>query len=163
VIKRGVPPRVRSASTPAELRRLIQAFVRDFGLLSQDATPCGKPLATSHAHALMVLLDAARPLSQKALADALGIDKSNVTRLCQKMEAEGQIELERGDDDARVRLLSLTPRGTKLAREVEQASQERFALLLKAVPASERARVFAGLDVLSKAVSALRSGGQEEE
>ena len=154
---------MRSPSTPAELRRLVQAFVRDFGLLAQDSTPCGKPLASSHAHALMILLDAERPLSQKALADALGIDKSNVTRLCQKMEAEGQIELERGDDDARVRLLSLTPRGAKLAREVEQASKDRFALLLKAVPAAERSRVFAGLEVLSKAVTALRSGAEEDE
>jgi DNA-binding MarR family transcriptional regulator len=144
------------------LRRLVQAFVRDFGLLAQDSTPCGKPLASSYAHALMILLDAERPLSQKVLADALGIDKSNVTRLCQKMEAEGQIEVERGDDDGRVRLLILTPRGTKLAREVEQASKDRFALLLKAVPAAERSRVFAGLEVLSKAVTALRRAPEDE-
>jgi DNA-binding MarR family transcriptional regulator len=148
---------LRSASTPAELRRLVQAFVRDFGLLAQDATPCGKPLATSHAHALMILLDATRALSQKNLADELGLDKSNVTRLCQKMESEGQIEQVRGEEDARVRLLKLTARGTKLAREVEESSKDRFASLLEAMPASERARVFEGLEALSRAVRALRS------
>jgi DNA-binding MarR family transcriptional regulator len=136
----------------------VQAFVRDFGLLAQDATPCGKPLATSHAHALMVLLDETRSLSQKDLADALGLDKSNVTRLCQRMEAEGQIEQARGDDDARVRLLKLTTRGTKLAREIEQSSKDRFATLLKAVPPSERARVFEGLELLSRAVRTVRAG-----
>jgi hypothetical protein len=74
---RVVPPRSRPASAPAELRRLVQAFVRDFGFLAQDATPCGKPLANSHAHALMVLLDGTRSLSlsQKDLADQLGLDK----------------------------------------------------------------------------------------
>jgi DNA-binding MarR family transcriptional regulator len=132
--------------------------VRDFGLLTQDATPCGRPLTTSHAHALMVLLDEGRSLSQKELADELGLDKSNVTRLCQKMEAEGQIEQVRHEQDARVRLLTLTARGAKLAREVEQASKERFATLLKAVPAAERARVFEGLALLSRAVRTLRPG-----
>jgi DNA-binding MarR family transcriptional regulator len=155
--------RPRTTTTPAELRRLVQAFVRDFGLLSQDATPCGKPVATSHAHALMILLDETRSLSQKDLADALGLDKSNVTRLCQRMEAEGQIEQVRGEQDARVRLLKLTARGTKLAREIEQSSKDRFASLLKAVPPSERARVFEGLEVLSKAVRTLRSDTTEQD
>jgi DNA-binding MarR family transcriptional regulator len=158
-----VSPRSRPGSNAQELRRLVQKFVRDFGLLAQDSTPCGKPLATSHAHALMLLLEQERPISQKELGDALGIDKSNVTRLCQKMEAEGQVALQRGDEDARVRLLSLTARGAKLAQEVEQASKDRFASLLKAVPASERARVFEGLDLLSKAVNALQSEASDDE
>ena len=105
----------------------------------------------------MILLDETRSLSQKRLADELGLDKSNVTRLCQKMEAEGQIEQVRGEEDARVRFLKLTARGAKLAREIEQSSKDRFASLLKAVPASERASVFEGLEVLSRAVHALRS------
>jgi DNA-binding MarR family transcriptional regulator len=141
----------------------VQAFVRDFGLLSQEATPCGKPVATSHAHALMLLLDEARSLSQKDLADALGLDKSNVTRLCQKMEAEGQIEQVRGEQDARVRFLKLTSRGAKLAREIEESSKDRFTSLLKAVPPSERARVFEGLEVLSKAVRTLRAETPDQD
>jgi DNA-binding MarR family transcriptional regulator len=141
----------------------VQTFVRDFGLLAQDATPCGKPLATSHAHALMILLDETRTLSQKDLADELGLDKSNVTRLCQKMEAEGQIEQVRGEEDARVRRLKLTSRGAKLAREIEQSSKDRFASLLKAVPAAERARVFEGLELLSRAVRTLRSTTPDQD
>jgi DNA-binding MarR family transcriptional regulator len=158
-----MPPRPRSATTPAELRRLVQAFVRDFGLLSQDATPCEKPLATSHAHALMILVDETRSLSQKELVEALGLDKSNVTRLCQRMEAEGQIEQVRGEQDARVRLLKLTSRGTKLAREIEQSSEDRFASLLKVVSPSERARMFEGLELLSRAVRTLMSETDDQD
>jgi DNA-binding MarR family transcriptional regulator len=141
----------------------VQAFVRDFGLLSQDATPCGKALATSHAQALMILLEETRSLSQKELADALGLDKSNVTRLCQRMEAEGQIEQVRGEQDARVRLLKLTSRGTKLAREIEQSSKDRFASLLKVVSPSERALMFEGLELLSRAVRTLRSETDDQD
>jgi DNA-binding MarR family transcriptional regulator len=111
----------------------------------------------------MILLDETRSLNQKELADELGIDKSNVTRLCQKMEAEGQIAQVRGEEDARVRRLKLTSRGTKLAREIEQSSKDRFASLLKAVPASERARVFDGLELLSRAVRTLRSGTADQD
>lgn len=32
-------------------------FVRDFGLLQLDHTPCGKPLTTTQAHALAQIAD----------------------------------------------------------------------------------------------------------
>ena len=40
----------------AELRRLIQACIHSFGLLTTDETPCGQALPTSYGHALMLLL-----------------------------------------------------------------------------------------------------------
>ena len=69
-----------------DLRRSIQRFVRAFGLLAGDQTPCGQPLAPSHAHALLVLLERecvapANALKQQELASALGLDKSSITRL----------------------------------------------------------------------------------
>ena len=51
-----------------EFRALMQEFVRQFGLLSADRTPCGKPLASSDAHALMVLLDAGEDRGMPCLA-----------------------------------------------------------------------------------------------
>ena len=63
--------------------------MRAFGLLAGDQTPCGQPLAPSHAHALLVLLERARTgtdvLKQQDLARELGLDKSSITRLCTKM------------------------------------------------------------------------------
>ena len=38
-----------------ELRRVTQRFFRHFGAFAADATPCGKPIAMVHAHALMIL------------------------------------------------------------------------------------------------------------
>jgi DNA-binding MarR family transcriptional regulator len=139
-----------------DLRRLIQAFIRSIGLLSADQTPCGQPLSVSHAHALMVLLEAAREgeyLSQRELAQALGIDKSNVTRLCRRMEGAGHIVQRRSADDGRARLLSLTPAGNRLATNVERSSRERFEKLMTAIPPTARANVLSSLACLNRALT----------
>lgn len=155
------------ASDPHDLRRAVQGFVRSFGLLSSSSTPCGKPISPSHAHALQVLLEhkraGTRP-SQGELAAQLGIDKSNVARLCARLEQGGHLERAPSNEDARVRRLALTTAGERLAREVEAASQERFAALLRAVPASRRGSVVETLELLTRAVldSDPDTGGDDE-
>jgi DNA-binding MarR family transcriptional regulator len=153
-----VPKKAASSDAAAtELRRLVQKFVREFGLLDQNHTPCGKPLPVSHAHALMVLLerDAKRgAMTQKELGQELGIDKSNIARLCQRMEEEGHAEQLRSDTDGRARFVRLTPRGQELASEVEAASRARFSGLLEGMPPAEHDTVLQGLRLLASAVTA---------
>jgi DNA-binding MarR family transcriptional regulator len=157
--------RIQHANGDA-LRSLVQRFIREIGLLSGDQTPCGKPLPVSHAHALMVLLEQGREgkkPTQQELGRVLGIDKSNVTRLCRKMEKAGQLVQEHGVEDGRMRLLVLTQRGARLAASVEQASRDRFRQLIDAVGVQDRQTVLAGLALLNAALSAsgrMRSPGQ---
>ncbi len=148
-------PRTRGADGEA-LRRQIQSFIRRLGLLANDRTPCGKPLAVSHAHALMVLLEhqrAGRRPTQQDLGRVLGIDKSNVARLCSKMEASGQLVQKRSTRDGRLRLLTLTSRGARVAGAVERSSQERFRELILGVRAEERASILSALAALNEALS----------
>src|SRR4051794_33355373 len=84
------------------LRALVQHFVRRFGLLVTRETPCGLPVSTSYAHALMVVLERGQRkerTSQADLAALLGIDKSNVARLCARMETAGHVIQERAPED----------------------------------------------------------------
>lgn len=141
------------------LRELVQHFVRSFGLLVTKETPCGQPISPSYAHALMVLLERARDRSDTSQADlgvVLGIDKSNVTRLCSRMEAADHVLQERAPGDGRSRLLSLTPRGTRMAERIETASHERFARIVAALPTDNRRTIFASLAALNEAVETLR-------
>jgi DNA-binding MarR family transcriptional regulator len=143
-----------------ELRLLIQRFVRDWGLLDQDLTPCGQPVSTSHGHALMFLLERAghaRLPTQKELALELGIDKSNVARLCQRMEAAGHVVQSRCEDDARARNLRLTTKGLKVAKEVSDASELRFVELYEGIPSSQRTQLLSALRSLVDAARELRS------
>lgn len=156
------PSRLRSAAVPvsdrdgADLRRLVQTFIRSAGLFAGDQTPCGQPLAVSHAHALMVLLETARRgtrSTQREVGRALGIDKSNVTRLCRRMETAGHVVQSRSTDDGRARLLSLTARGERVAKRVERSSRDRFRRLMSAIPPGSRARVLSSLACLNQALA----------
>jgi len=135
-----------------QLRSLVQTFVRRFGLLLSDRTPCGQPVSVSYAHALMLLREAERPLRQSELGGALGIDKSNVTRLCTQLEAKGHAEQARVPEDGRGRVVALTANGQRLAHQIEQASKRRFQQLLQRIPRARRQAVLAGLSVLDDAL-----------
>ena len=138
-----------------DLRDAVRGFIRGFGVLSATTTPCGQPLPPSHAHALSVLLDAKREgkrPSQSELCASLGIDKSNVARLCRRMEARGHLVQQVCTTDARVRRLALTPKGERLAREVDAAGERRVAALLEALPKARQGPVIEALVELTRAV-----------
>ena len=159
---------MESASSTAveNLRAQVQRFVRNFGLLAPNQTPCGKPLSPSHAHCLMVLLEAgraARDVSQQDLVRALGIDKSNVARLCARMVRAGHIRQERGEADGRSRWIRLTSAGSRLAANVESASRGMFERLYQAVPAVERDALCGALEKLNEAVLVVHGAPSEKE
>lgn len=146
------------------LRTLVQTFVRSFGLLVTRETPCGQPVSPSYAHALMVLLERARQPARTLQSDlglVLGIDKSNVARLCARMEAAGHVVQERQPEDGRGRLVHLTNTGTRLARRIEGASQERFERVVCGIPSGRRRALFESIELLNTAVEAL--GDQQEK
>ena len=152
-----------SAPTDADvdrLRSLVQTFVRSFGLLVVKETPCGHPISLSSAHALMVLLDRMRggeDTSQADLASRLGIDKSNVARLCARLEESGHVEQERAPDDGRSRLVRLTAAGSRLAHNIERSSHDRFRRVTSSIPARKRSAVLDSLVVFNAAVESLGS------
>lgn len=156
------PPRDDDA---AALRALIQRFVREFGLLNASETPCGKPLDTSHAHALMILRDADDDgVHQAVLARQLGIDKSNTSRLVQQLAKKGHIKVTTApDEDARIKRVRLTAKGARLAADVEQSSRRRFADLLAAIDPSHRSMVLEGLEHLTRALERSRPPSRPHE
>lgn len=145
-----------------ELRHLAQQFFRRFGALASDGTPCGKPLSMAHAHALMVL-SAKGEMSQQQLGAELRIDKSNVARLSARMVEANHVKQRASEQDARSRLVSLTPSGQRLASEVEDASRARFRALLGRIPRTQRTEVVAAMrclvDALDEPMTTAQTGG----
>jgi DNA-binding MarR family transcriptional regulator len=106
----------------------------------------------------MVLLESARQgkcATQRELGKALGIDKSNVTRLCRRMESAGHLVQGRSADDGRARLLSLTAVGKRLAANVERSSRDRFQRLMSAIPRRSRPGVLSALACLNQALGSV--------
>jgi DNA-binding MarR family transcriptional regulator len=86
------------------------------------------------------------------LATKLAIDRTNVSRLCARMEEAGELAREPHPDDGRARVLRLTARGRKLARVVDEQSAGHFAHLAKQLGGSV-GEVIAAIDRLAKAMA----------
>lgn len=128
------------------LRRVIVAH----GALDEAQRPCGTPLPTAHAWALLELHDAG-PMTVTALADRLHIDRTNVSRLCTRMEARGEVERVPHPDDGRARLVKLTAQGELLAATVDRSSTDHFTVVLGRLD-GDAAGVIDALDTLRRAL-----------
>jgi DNA-binding MarR family transcriptional regulator len=73
---------------------------------------------------LLGFIPAGEGVPMKALAEATGADASNITGLCDKLEARGLVERRLVPHDRRVKLLCLTRAGEQLrARVMERLSE----------------------------------------
>jgi len=139
------------ATNPGSLRDRVRAL----GALDDPRVPGEVDLSPREASALTALLEAearGEVWSQTELQQALGIDKSNVTRLAQRLCAGGQLEQEAALEDGRVRRLRLTPSGRRTAERLDAASRARFAAVLERIPVGERPGVACALAVLAEAL-----------
>jgi DNA-binding MarR family transcriptional regulator len=133
----------------ARLQQEVVGFIRAFGLLSSDRTPCGQPMAPSDAHALTEVVSDGG-LTQRELVDRLHLDRSSVSRLVDRLVARGWVERADGPDRRTVRVLP-TPAGRRVAGGIAGARAKRFAALLEAVPVDRRNEVLEAMRLLTMA------------
>lgn len=133
------------------LQARIAAFVREFGLLQPDQTPCGQPISVSMAHALTDLAEAGG-LSQTELAARLRLEKSTVSRLVADLRQRGWLERQRDQNDGRVARLFLTDAGRAQAQQLRASRAATFGQLAARLSDTDRATVDHALDVLVRAL-----------
>ncbi len=121
------------SSNGRSLRDAFRRLVAAQALLDDVRRPCGAPLSATHAFALLTLREATSPLSVGELADQLSIDRSNVSRLCVKLERLNHVSRKQHPDDGRARAVQLTPEGRKLAEFVDRSSERHFAEVAEAL------------------------------
>jgi DNA-binding MarR family transcriptional regulator len=64
------------------------------------------------------LIEPGRPLPMGRLADTLSCDASNVTGLVDRLESRGLVERRPGEEDRRVKVLHLTPAGSRVRAQL---------------------------------------------
>lgn len=124
-------------------------FVRGFGLLDAETTPCGAPMSTAEAHAITILRS--EGLNQGVLGERIGLGKSSMSRLVDGLEQRGWVHRVTDPNDGRARILELTDKGREIATDVVQRRAQRLFTLLEHVPASRRQSVINALRLLTKA------------
>ena len=127
--------KLRLMNTPLNARRLREAtrrLILAHRALDSVKRPCGTPLSIPHAYALIELLQTG-PMTISALAARLNIDRTNVSRLCTRMEGADELIRMEHPHDKRARLLRLTAHGEHLARAADSSSTAHFRGLLTAL------------------------------
>ena len=132
------------------LRRTQSAVFDDF---ANTFAKAGEAL-TPGEFGLLVLVDRNSGLSQMALARALGIDRSTLVPILDRLQARGLLMRHRSPTDGRTHALALTPTGEKaLARfaRLVRSHEKRIAANLSA------AEIRALIDLLEKVHAGARS------
>lgn len=146
---------IMAADTKARrLRDAVRHLVVAHGALNEARRPCGTPLSVPHAYALLELMRPGEPMTVSELATKLAIDRTNVSRLCARMEEAGDLDRESHPDDGRARALRLTAKGKKVAQSVDDQSALHFGRLAKRL-GDDVSDVVSALNRLSDAMASI--------
>jgi DNA-binding MarR family transcriptional regulator len=105
---------------------------------------------TMWAYSVLIHLDR-RPVvrSQSALAEAIRADKTRIIPVLDDLAERGLIHREPDPADRRVRLLSITDRGSRVREAVQSAIQQNEERLLAHLPPSDRTPFLRALHTLA--------------
>ena len=99
-------------------------------------------------------------MRQRELASRLRLEKSTVSRLVRKMEANRWIQRTCDRQDGRAVLIRLTRQGREAATQIARARQEKFARILSAIPPDKQSLVVEAVSILERATC--QSEGPQE-
>ena len=90
------------------------------------------------------------PISQQALGEQLGIDRTTMVELIDELEAQGVVVRRRNPADRRSYALSLTPRGRTVQKRASRAFDGAADEFLNALKPAERQAL---MDMLRKLIT----------
>ncbi len=116
-------------------------------------------LPSGHIRALLII-EAGSARTPHEVADLLGIGRTSVTGLLDRLEGEGLLTRSIDPDDKRSFILHLTSKGQNLVTQIDaiRRRQLKDGLALMDKPALEALRT--GLEALSEALSTLKPAAQ---
>ena len=121
-----------------ELSSMISTVVAEYGLSAAQA----KMLLRLHFG-----ID-----SPKAIADCMGIDASNISRLTRSLEAKNLIRREVDEENRSRVILSLTDQGQSMVDQVRPFTRKAEEDVVNALSSEEREQLVATLKKLSNAI-----------
>jgi len=117
---------------------LIRRCAQYFGDLY--AHEAGASELTKQQFTLLAALEHNEGVSQTALVEITGIDRSTLAEMVRRMLDKGLLSRERTEDDQRANSVAISPSGRKALRSARTASERAEKALLEALPLPERQR-----------------------
>lgn len=140
-----------AALDSGRLHHLLMDLFRTVGLVLMDRAAPGQPVSLSQLFAIHEL-DHGAGMSQRELAERLGLEKSTVSRLVADLEADGLIERERDPANRRLYRLEITDAGRRLHSDIASSVNARYRRWTEAMTPEEREGLALGLPALLRAM-----------
>lgn len=131
----------------------IIAFYRLFSSFEREQICCGT-VSAAQCVLLQTLLRGKWDVS--GLAAHTRVTKGAMTRLVDGLEARGWVTRDKGQNDGRRVLISLTAEGRKEAKRLLRLTERSVATILDGVPETERDRVIDSIRLLRQATEQTR-------
>src|SRR5580693_7936070 len=142
------------AEAPSHLIRRCQQYFGD--LYAREA---GARELTKQQFTVLAALEHHDGVSQTALVEMTGIDRSTLAEMVRRMLERGLLSRERTEEDARANAVAITQSGRKLLRSARSAAERAEKALLEPLPATERQRFLKYLATIAAAADAFAQNG----
>jgi DNA-binding MarR family transcriptional regulator len=133
-----------------ELRSNVQKFVRLFGLLEQNVTPCGFLLSVSQVYAMQELEE--DTMSVTELASRLELERSSVSRLVDELVKGDFVSRDINEANRREMVLSLTEKGMRTIQQVRQQSLTFYQSILGNLSNTDQTLIIEGFKTFTGAL-----------
>ena len=144
------------SEAPSHLIRRCQQFYGD--LYAREA---GTRELTKQQFTLLAALEQNDGVSQTALVEITGIDRSTLAEMVRRMLEKGLLTRERTEEDQRANAVAISPSGRKALRSARNAADRAERALLEALPAPDRQKFVKALREIAQAAEALALDGHE--
>jgi DNA-binding MarR family transcriptional regulator len=142
---------------PSHLMRRCQQLYGDL-----YARETGQRDLTKQQFTVLAALEHNDGVSQTALVEMTGIDRSTLAEMVRRMLERQIVSRERTEEDARANAVAITQAGRKALKSARAASYRAERRLLDALPAAERARFVKSLYTIASAAETLIGNGPDK-
>jgi DNA-binding MarR family transcriptional regulator len=142
------------AEAPSHLIKRCQQYFGD--LYAQEA---GARDLTKQQFTVLAALEHNEGVSQTALVEMTGIDRSTLAEMARRMLEKGLLSRERTEEDQRANAVAITPSGRKALRAARNAAERAERALLDPLPPAERQKFIKALSQIASAAEAYTANG----
>ena len=139
-----------------DIRAASRQMVRELGFMQATLAATDYPPSAVHA---ILEIGAQGSMAASQLAQALGLEKSSVSRMVRKLVEAGELKETADGEDGRVKRLALTAKGRRTLAAIEAFGRQQVTAALDRMQPPQQQAVSRGLALYAQALQAHR---QEE-
>lgn len=132
-----------------EIRSSSRIMVRELGFMS--STLAATDYSPSAVHSLLELENRGS-LTAVQLGQLLGLEKSSVSRMLLKLIKAGEIREEQDKNDARLKVIKLTPKGVETVRKINNYGEMRVIQAIEKLKSYEQLVIAQGLTAYAESL-----------